>query len=85
MSSAARFAFSKQFPNQRAKFGVLYKSVSFVVPGYPGRNSYPAQFVQSNSAEVPVNVLTDKNRNFWRESELLPNVTENAAPLVIAN
>eukprot|EP00961_Rhodomonas_salina_P164105 2210320-Rhodomonas_salina.1 len=31
----------------------------------------------SESAEVPVGVPTDKNRNFRRESELLPNVTEN--------
>eukprot|EP00961_Rhodomonas_salina_P128869 1736320-Rhodomonas_salina.1 len=41
--------------------------------------------VQLNTAEVPLGVPTEKNRNFWRKSELLPNATENVTCIFIAD
>ena len=41
--------------------------------------------VQSTSAEVSVAVSADKNRNFWREPELLKTVTETVTYIFIAN
>lgn len=39
------------------------------------------KLLQSNSAEVSTGVRTDKKRNFWRHSGLLPNGTENFTQL----